>query len=51
MANLTKFDEKDYLFASYTIVSLANILGSSILASVSNKIVYCNYGIKDFGLC
>ena len=43
MANLTDFDEKDYLFVGYTIVGLANILSTSILASISKGIVYRNY--------
>ena len=48
MANFTEFDEKDYLFASQNIVGLASILSSNILAGVSNRFVYGDYGIEAF---
>lgn len=38
MTKLKEFGEEDYLFASHTIVSLVNILCSSILAGVSNRL-------------
>ncbi len=51
MANLTEFYEKNNLSASCAVVSLADILSCNILAGVSNRVINCNYGIKNFGLC